>query len=129
MWNTASIAETLHHATEYGFALNGLPAFDWPMIKKKRDAYILRLNGIYESNLAKDKIDHITGFASFVDSSTISVNGLQFTAPHILIATGSKAWIPSFTGNEWATTSDGFFELESLPQKVQKPFILFLFNR
>ena len=73
MWNTASVAETLHHAKEYGFDTT-TAAFDWPMIKKKRESYILRLNGIYETNMSKDKIDRFQGFASFVNDKTISVN-------------------------------------------------------
>ena len=40
------------------------------------------------------------------------------TAQAILIATGSQAWIPQFPGNQYAVTSDGFFDLQTLPKKV-----------
>lgn len=52
MWYTATMAEALHDAKDYGFdvSVNG---FDWAALKKKRDAYIVRLNGIYDSNLQK----------------------------------------------------------------------------
>jgi hypothetical protein len=36
-----------------------LSAFDWGLIKKKRDAYIKRLNGIYATNLEKDKVEKV----------------------------------------------------------------------
>src|SRR5579872_6481939 len=52
MWNAASLAEGLHDAPDYGFPLPP-EGHDWPLLKEKRDAYILRLNGIYEANLAK----------------------------------------------------------------------------
>ncbi len=98
MWNAASISEALEHAHDYGFSVTGTPAFDWTLLKQKRDAYIKRLNGIYESNLKKDNIDLIRGWASFVDSKTLKVNDDLFSAEHILIASGSSAWIPDNPG-------------------------------
>jgi len=73
MWNTASIMEALHDAKGYGYTVDGFK-FDWNTIKTKRDAYIKRLNGIYESNVAKDKVDYIKGLASFVDITLSRLN-------------------------------------------------------
>ena len=50
MWNAAHFADTLALADDYGFALPDT-AFDWASFKDARDAYILRLNGIYQRNL------------------------------------------------------------------------------
>jgi glutathione reductase (NADPH) len=58
-------------------------------MKEKRDAYVKRLNGIYERNLGNDKVDHIQGFASFVDTNTES-ESIEIQAKNILIATGKK---------------------------------------
>lgn len=45
MWNTASIAEALHDAKDYGFGVDaGAVKFDWATIKTSRDAYVKRLN-------------------------------------------------------------------------------------
>ena len=119
MWNTASIAEALHDAKSYGFDITRNAPFDWNLIKEKRDAYILRLNGIYTTNLTKDSILQINGTASFVNKNTVSVNGVEYTSKHILIATGSYATLPNLPGcNEFGITSDGFFELKHLPKKV-----------
>ncbi|KAI8896890.1 glutathione reductase [Globomyces pollinis-pini] len=120
MWNTASIAESIHDAKSYGFDFKGVtPSFDWNAVKQKRDAYVKRLNGIYETNLGKDNIDIINGFASFVDNKTVKVGDQLYSGKHILIATGSKAVIPDVPGaKEFGVTSDGFFELEHLPKKV-----------
>ncbi len=46
MWNAAHFADTLATADDYGFALPDT-TFDWASFKDARDAYILRLNGIY----------------------------------------------------------------------------------
>ncbi|KAI8842136.1 hypothetical protein BC829DRAFT_401723 [Chytridium lagenaria] len=118
MWNTASIAEMLHEAKAYGFDVttNG---FAWDQIKLKRDAYIKRLNGIYTTNLSKENVTIVEGTAKFIKSDTLEVNGEHYTAKHILIATGSRAWIPNLPGaREFGVTSDGFFELNYLPKKV-----------
>ncbi|KAI8927303.1 hypothetical protein BC831DRAFT_453049 [Entophlyctis helioformis] len=119
MWNAAHIAEAMHDAPAYGFSLAQTAAYDWLAIKAKRDAYIKRLNGIYESNLRKEGVEMINGTASFVSANQVSVNGVVYEGKHILVATGSKAWIPNVPGaKEFGVTSDGFFELEHLPKKV-----------
>lgn len=97
----------------------GNSGFNWKYLKTKIDAYILRLNGIYASNLSKDAVDLIKGEASFVDSNTIKVNDCLYTGKHILLATGSSPWIPNTPGaTEFGMTSDGFFELEVQPKHV-----------
>eukprot|EP00730_Choanoeca_flexa_P013323 TRINITY_DN5193_c0_g1_i2.p1 TRINITY_DN5193_c0_g1~~TRINITY_DN5193_c0_g1_i2.p1 ORF type:complete len:455 (+),score=154.14 TRINITY_DN5193_c0_g1_i2:116-1480(+) len=117
MYYTATMNEMLHDAGDYGFDIshNG---FDWPTIKKKRDEYIVRLNGIYDRNLEKGNIEKIVGRATFVDKNTVDVDGTQYKAEHIVIATGGYPTVPDIPGAELGITSDGFFELENLPKKV-----------
>ena len=118
MWNTASIAEAIHESKHYGFDVK-FNGFNWSTLKQKRDAYILRLNGIYENNLKKDGIDLIRGTASFVDKNRIKVGNEVYEGKNILIVAGSRAWIPNIPGaKEFGVTSDGFFELEKQPKKV-----------
>ncbi|KAJ3112831.1 hypothetical protein HDU96_004132 [Phlyctochytrium bullatum] len=118
MWNTAAIAEVLHEAKGYGFDVEK-KGFAWDALKTKRDAYIKRLNGIYTNNLSKDGVTIIDGTAKFVKPDTLEANGELYTAKHILIATGSRAWIPNHPGaREFGITSDGFFELQTMPKKV-----------
>jgi glutathione reductase (NADPH) len=87
-------------------------------LKEKRDAYVARLNGIYERLLAKSNVHVIKGWGKFVSNKEVEVNGTRYTAKHILIANGSKAIVPDFPGNEHVMTSDGFFELKTQPKKV-----------
>ena len=51
--------------------LGGHQSFDWSTLKKKRDAYIKRLNGIYERNLEKDRCDYFSGTATFVEPGEV----------------------------------------------------------
>ena len=119
MWNTAHIADILKLAKDYGFNVdaNNLE-HNWSVLKEKRDAYIARLNGIYESNLDKSEVTLLSGTASFIDQNTVSVNGKSYSAKHILIATGGTPWRPNIPGAEYGIDSDGFFELSNFPKKV-----------
>ena len=117
MWNAAGVALSLHDATDYGFEVK-VGESDWAELKRKRDAYVLRLNGIYERNLAAKGVAYVRGAARFVDAHTVLVNGQRFSARHVVIATGGKAMLPKIPGAELGIGSDGFFELESRPQRV-----------
>jgi len=117
MWTASRIAEILEDAPDYGFSIERR-GFDWGKIKNSRDAYIRRLNEIYARNLDSSKAERYSGSGRFVDVKVIEVNGTRLTAPHILIATGGQPSIPDIPGIEHAITSDGFFEMETLPKKA-----------
>lgn len=128
MWNAASIAETLHDMKHYGFSGYDSDAisFDWSFIKENRDKYILRLNGIYERNMANSGVDNILGTAVFVDGGKSVVvtpedgsDPVTYRAKNVLIATGGYPTFPEGEGiREHSISSDGFFELEDLPSKA-----------
>jgi glutathione reductase (NADPH) len=117
MWNAASVALSLHDASDYGFDVK-VGENDWAEIKRKRDAYVLRLNHIYERNLAAKGVAYVRGAARFVDAHTVEVNGQRLSARHVVIATGGKAMLPQIPGVELGISSDGFFDLEARPQRV-----------
>nr|BAK62647.1 glutathione reductase, mitochondrial precursor [Pan troglodytes] len=121
MWNTAVHSEFMHDHADYGFpSCEG--KFNWRVIKEKRDAYVSRLNAIYQNNLTKSHIEIIHGHAAFTSDPkpTIEVSGKKYTAPHILIATGGMPSTPhesQIPGARLGITSDGFFQLEELPSR------------
>jgi len=123
-WNAASLAESIHEAKSYGFSVEETRPFDWPTFKKKRDAYIVRLNGIYEKNLGNDKVEYIHGRAHLTGKNEAEIvldDGSKTTvrAKKILLATGGYPTIPqNIPGSEYGTNSDGFFDIETLPKKV-----------
>lgn len=117
MWNTASVKHAMERAAEYGFSA-GAHEFHWPVLKQARDAYIQRLNQRYGVGLADNNVEVIRGYARFMDAHTIEVNGEYVTADHIVIASGGHPVVPQIPGAEFGITSDGFFELETQPQRV-----------
>ncbi len=117
MWTAASLNEAVEEAADYGFAAH-TGTLNWAELKSRRDAYIQRLNGIYERGLSNNKIDVVRSFARFVEPRVVEADGEQYTADHIVIAVGGRPVLPAIPGAELGITSDGFFELESQPKRV-----------
>ena len=117
MWYTASHAHHFAHAADYGFDV-AVTGHDWAALKSRRDSYVHRLNGIYENNLDKSGVTTIIGTASFVDANTVVVEGVQYHADRIVVATGGQPIVPGISGAELGITSDDFFELEERPRRV-----------
>lgn len=117
MWNAANVALCLGDAKDYGFDVD-VRGGDWRTLKSKRDAYVLRLNAIYERNLDSKGVTYVRGAARFVDRNTVEVNAARMSARHIVIATGGRPTIPKLPGAEFGITSDGFFELGERPKRV-----------
>lgn len=118
------LAEQIHDAKAYGFSVQQTAPFDWPTFKKKRDAYIERLNGIYERNLKNDKVEYVHGWARLLSRHEVEVtldDGTKETvrAKKILVAVGGDPTVmPGVEGAELGVNSDGFFDIADLPAKV-----------
>lgn len=132
MWAAATMAKSITEARNYGFDAvdpSLAKSFNWTTFKEKRDAYVKRLNGIYARNLEREGVDYVFGWAKLLNKHTVQVtlnepdeNGnkvKQYTADHILIATGGAPRVPEgIPGAEYGITSDGFFQLEKQPKRV-----------
>ncbi len=117
MWYAASHVHHAKLAADYGFdiAVNG---HDWGALKQRRDDYVKRLNGIYETNLDKRGVTLIRGYGQIVDRHAVRVGEQVYTADRLVIATGGRPIVPHIHGAELGITSDGFFELSERPQRV-----------
>ena len=117
MWYAAETRHHLEHAADYGFDIH-VSGHDWASLKARRDAYVTRLNGIYERNLDKRGVEYIQGAANFVDSHTLAVGDEHYRAERIAIATGGRPMVPDIPGAGYGIVSDDFFMLEERPQRV-----------
>ena len=125
MWSAASIADMVRHdMAHYGFSGGEEVKFDFALLKKRRDGYVKRLNGIYEGGFKNAGVESIFGDCCFVDAHTVEVTGsdgmkARYTGEKIVIATGGRPHFPAGEGiEEHCISSDGFFELEELPKVV-----------
>jgi glutathione reductase (NADPH) len=117
MWNAAQLAHGLHDARDYGFELSA-GALDWAALVARREAYIRRLNVIYEQNLVKRKVEYIAGRARLNGRGVVRVGARTLRAPHVVIATGGAPALPAIPGAALGLSSDGFFALHSRPARV-----------
>ncbi|GAB3013665.1 glutathione-disulfide reductase [Bowmanella dokdonensis] len=118
MWFGAQVAEAVKlYAPDYGFDLS-VNKFDWQTLVDSREAYIQRIHGSYDRVLGNNDIHRIQGFARFVDANTVEVEGRQYRAKHILVATGGRPVWPDVPGAEYGIDSDGFFALKEQPKRV-----------
>jgi glutathione reductase (NADPH) len=117
MWYAAQLAGGMHDAAGYGFEV--APArLDWSRLVAARENYITRLNGIYAHNLERRKVDLVRGTAAFAGANQVRVDGQDYRAPHIVIATGSAPLWPNLPGARLGLSSDGFFALDERPARV-----------
>ncbi|NNE62553.1 MAG: FAD-dependent oxidoreductase, partial [Gammaproteobacteria bacterium] len=117
MWFGANLSHAIDDAVSYGFDVskNG---FSWEQLVKKREAYISGINDWYYGYLKDLGIDVLTGDACFIDEHTIGIDDETYSAEHIAISTGTVPVKTEIPGAEHAITSDGFFALESRPDRV-----------
>lgn len=128
MWTAADLQDRFkHHASGYKFTDVGKPTFDWKSFKPQRDAYIHRLNKIYETNWAKEGIEYHHGYGKLTSPNTVEVTlpdgkgTYTLTGEHIAIAVGGTPTIPSdkdIPGASLGIDSDGFFDLAEQPKRV-----------
>lgn len=118
MWHGAQLMDEMKlYAEDYGISYSDMQV-NYSKLVLNREKYIDRLHTVYKKGLDSNGVDLIKGFAKFVDNHTIDVNGEQYTADHILIATGGYPERPNIPGQEYGIDSDGFFALTELPKRV-----------
>jgi glutathione-disulfide reductase len=117
MWYAASLAHAVDDASSFG-----IPAHrdrtDWMKLTAGRNDYINNINRYWNDYVEHSGIDRIDGYATFVDQHTVQVNGDNYCANHIVIATGGQPVVPPVPGAGLGITSDEFFQLQQQPGRV-----------
>jgi glutathione reductase (NADPH) len=117
MWYAASLAHAVDDANDFGVSTQR-GSTDWQKLVSARENYVHHINNYWNDYIDESGIDRITGHATFVDKNTVAVNGVQYSAEHIVIATGGRPIVPPVPGAELGITSDGFFALTEQPKNV-----------
>ncbi len=117
MWYAANLAHAVDDANGFGIPVSR-DTTDWQKLVSGRESYISNINNYWDSYVENSGIEHINGYARFVDQNTVEVNGEQYSADHIVISTGGQPIVPPVPGAELGITSDGFFQLNQQPKKV-----------
>jgi glutathione reductase (NADPH) len=117
MWLASELAESQRLAHEVGFASRE-GDLDWIEYVRRRQAYIEDIHASYRRRFEEFGIELVAARARFASARTIVAGTREFTAPHIVIATGSRTRRPSLPGAELGIDSDGFFDLRARPRRV-----------
>src|SRR5512133_2832824 len=117
----AGYADAFREAAGFGWDV-AAPRLDWARLKANRAREIGRLNGVYQELLTGAGVEIVRGWAQLIDGHTVRVQlpeqARDFTARHILIATGGTPSVPDFPGREHVVTSDSMFDLDPFPQRL-----------
>jgi pyruvate/2-oxoglutarate dehydrogenase complex dihydrolipoamide dehydrogenase (E3) component len=117
MWYAAHLAHAVDDAPAFGVpAQRG--ATDWNKLVTSRNQYIGGINRYWDGYALDSGIHRINGHGRFISQRQIEVDGVRYSAEHIVIATGGQPIVPPVPGAELAITSDGFFQLDSQPRRV-----------
>lgn len=113
---SAEVIESARQAAEFGIAIDDSPQADIPAIIGRKNRVVAELREGVALAVAKAQV--INGEAGFTAPNVVKVNGEEFTAPKIIIATGSVPARLPIPGVELAADSDALLEIESLPPRL-----------
>lgn len=114
---SAEVAVNVREAAAFGVIVpDGAVAIDYAAIARRKDEVVTQLrSGVAE--LLKG-VDVIRGEASFVSAGEVSVDGTLYSAPQIIVATGSAPARLPIPGAELALTSDDILSMTTLPESI-----------
>lgn len=113
--HSAEVMMTAGAAAEFGVTTSA-PVVDFPAVMKRKDAVVKELRDGVETLLSG--VNVVRGEARFISATQVEAAGETYTAPVIIIATGSAPARLPIPGAEHALTSDEFLSLSSLPESV-----------
>jgi glutathione reductase (NADPH) len=104
-------------AAGFGWTV-GKSTFNWPSLIANKNQEIERLHAVYNNLLLKSGVSIITGRANLLDVHTVAVDGTEYSAERILVATGGWPFVPDIPGKQHIVTSNEMFFLDQLPKRI-----------
>ncbi len=119
MLHSASILSTIKEASLYGIEVSGIEV-NFPAIAARKDLVVTRLRAGIETLFKANKIDLVKGSAKLTGTDTVTVNGENYSAKNIIIATGSRP--AALDGEPFdekrVYSSDGILNLKDIPKSI-----------
>lgn len=108
----------IEEAQAYGWTLQP-GRFDWRTFRARLEAELDRLEAAYRGTLQAAGVTVHDARATLVDAHRVRLaSGKEFSAKHILVATGGQPFVPAFPGSELAVSSNEMFHLDALPRRA-----------
>ena len=115
----AEVLDGLREAAEFG--VTGLSyGFDFRTVVERKNAVVDQLRGGVEGLLGHKNITLVRGKASFKDPYTVYVDGQEYIADYIIIATGSVSASLPIPGADLpgVMTSKEILDIEEVPKRL-----------
>ena len=87
---SAQVFEYLKHAGDYGLKVEGAEHDFGSVVKRSRNVADGMSNGV-KFLMKKNKIDVIEGFGKLKSGKKVDVDGTEYSADHIIVATGARS--------------------------------------
>lgn len=119
----ADVASEIADAAEFGISVSA-PKIDFAQVLERRNKVVSTLTGGVAGLLKKNHVDVIEGEASLVASPptegpTVSVNGAEYSAKTVILATGSvKRPIPGTAFGGRVIGTEEAWALSELPERL-----------
>ena len=113
----AQFSGEFESAAGFGWTM-GKSTFNWPSLIANKNREIERLHAVYNNRLQKSGAEIIIGRAQVLDAHTVAVDGTEYSAERILIATGGWPSVPDIPGKQHIVTSNDMFFLDQLPKRI-----------
>ena len=118
--HAAEIAAGLERGREWGISAESL-SVDFAAVHRKKTEVTEKLRAGVEGLLRQKKVDILRGTGTILAQRRVLVDGTEYEADHILIATGSVPARPPIPGLEHAVTSD---EVLSDQERVYRSLVI-----
>ncbi len=113
----AEVINLMREAEVWGVK-TGEMAFDYAPVFERKEAVVKQLREGVEMLMGAPGITAIKGEAILKDANTVVVNGEEYQAKNIIIATGSAPRGLPIEGADLAMTSDDILAMETLPKSL-----------
>ncbi|OAN82474.1 NADPH-glutathione reductase [Jannaschia sp. EhC01] len=113
----SSYREGFSEARAYGWDVQD-GEFHWPVFQKHLHEELNRLEGVYRKLLDGSGVEIFDHRATVAGAHTVSVDGQEKTAKHILVATGGRPTRPDMPNADLGIVSDDLFDLDALPETL-----------
>ena len=113
----AEVINLMREAEVWGVK-TGEMAFDYAPVFERKEAVVKQLREGVEMLMGAPGITAIKGEAILKDAHTVVVNGEEYSAKNIIIATGSAPRGLPIEGADLAMTSDDILAMETLPKSL-----------
>lgn len=119
MLEHSKLVQEIRRGTDWGITVPTID-IDFKKIMQRKDLVVAELLENIEGFIAKAQITMYRGEASVTAERKVFVGEESFTATNVILATGSRPFVPPFKGLENATyyTTDTFFAIKELPRQL-----------